>query len=179
VRFRGRLLPVPLAVLIASQRRAERGEATPTDLYLLLGVAWAGGVGFGTFISLTSGDWVAATLGLPLGCGDGRRHLLPQFRRAAHGRADDHPDARGLLLRRALPRGTDDADRVHADPVLSVQHDHGAAYKLNAMLVSTMRAERENEFHARHDMLTGLSNRAGLAKAFGTAGEMRPRGASP
>src|SRR5690606_13553019 len=41
-----------------------------------------------------------------------------------------------------------------------------AAYKLNRMLVATMRAERENEVHARHDMLTGLSNRSGLAKAL-------------
>jgi diguanylate cyclase (GGDEF)-like protein len=34
------------------------------------------------------------------------------------------------------------------------------------MLISTMQAQREHEFQARHDMLTGLSNRAGLANAL-------------
>ena len=33
-----------------------------TSLYILLGLAWAASVGYGTFISLTSGDWVVATL---------------------------------------------------------------------------------------------------------------------
>jgi diguanylate cyclase (GGDEF)-like protein len=33
------------------------------------------------------------------------------------------------------------------------------------MLVATMRAERENDHRARHDALTGLSNRVGLADA--------------
>lgn len=53
---------VRLLVLIVSQRRAAKGQPTPTDLYLLLGIAWAAGIGYGTFISLTSSDWVAATL---------------------------------------------------------------------------------------------------------------------
>ena len=48
------------AVLIRARRQAERGAPTPTDFYLLLGVAWAAGVGAGAFLSLTSGDWVAA-----------------------------------------------------------------------------------------------------------------------
>jgi GGDEF domain-containing protein len=37
-----------------------------------------------------------------------------------------------------------------------------AAFKLNKMLIATMRAERQNERRARHDSLTGLSNRAGF-----------------
>src|SRR3569833_4217856 len=40
-----------------------------------------------------------------------------------------------------------------------------AAFKLNKMLVATMRAERENAHRARHDPLTGLSNRRGLINA--------------
>jgi diguanylate cyclase (GGDEF)-like protein len=40
-----------------------------------------------------------------------------------------------------------------------------AAFKLNKMLVVTMRAERESDYRARHDALTGLANRTGLIDA--------------
>ncbi len=39
-----------------------------------------------------------------------------------------------------------------------------AAFRLNRVLVTTMRAERENDNRARHDKLTGLLNRAGLER---------------
>jgi len=42
-----------------------------------------------------------------------------------------------------------------------------AAQRLNGMLISTMKAERENSHRARHDGLTGLLNREGLFKATG------------
>ncbi len=41
-----------------------------------------------------------------------------------------------------------------------------AAWRLNGMLVSTMKAELENDRRARHDELTGLLNRAGLFAAM-------------
>jgi diguanylate cyclase (GGDEF)-like protein len=41
-----------------------------------------------------------------------------------------------------------------------------AGFRLNAILVSTMRAEQENERRARHDALTNLLNRVGLAIAI-------------
>jgi diguanylate cyclase (GGDEF)-like protein len=40
-----------------------------------------------------------------------------------------------------------------------------ASWKLNRILVSTIKAERDNDHRARHDALTGLSNRAGLTAA--------------
>jgi diguanylate cyclase (GGDEF)-like protein len=43
-----------------------------------------------------------------------------------------------------------------------------AAFRLNTMLVTTMRAERENDHRARHDALTGLSNQAGISGAIET-----------
>ncbi len=49
-------------VLIVADRAARAGRPTPTDLNLLLAVAWAGSLGYGTFVTLVSGDWVAATL---------------------------------------------------------------------------------------------------------------------
>jgi diguanylate cyclase (GGDEF)-like protein len=41
-----------------------------------------------------------------------------------------------------------------------------AAFRLNRMLVATMRAERDNRHRARHDDLTSLLNRNGLQRAF-------------
>ncbi len=40
-----------------------------------------------------------------------------------------------------------------------------AAYQMNKVLVATMRAERENDRRARHDLLTGLANRAAITDA--------------
>jgi diguanylate cyclase (GGDEF)-like protein len=41
-----------------------------------------------------------------------------------------------------------------------------AAFRLNKMMIATMQAERENDHRARHDALTGLSNRVGLVDAL-------------
>ncbi|WP_354142473.1 GGDEF domain-containing protein [Bradyrhizobium sp. NP1] len=41
-----------------------------------------------------------------------------------------------------------------------------AAFRLNKLLVATMRAERENGHLAHHDTLTGLRNRAGFVDAL-------------
>jgi diguanylate cyclase (GGDEF)-like protein len=158
---------VRLAVLMLAHRRAARGLATPTDLYLLLGVAWAGGIGFGTFISLTSGDWVAATLAC-LSAGAMVGGIC--FRNFGA------PRMAGVMIFLALGPCCFAAPFL-GEPIMYVVFMQIpfyllsmsiAAYKLNAMLVSTMRAEREHEFHARHDMLTGLQNRSGLAKALET-----------
>lgn len=168
---------IRLVVLLHARRRAERGERTPTDIYLLLGVAWAAGIGAGTFLSLMSGDWVAAALACLSAAAMVGGICFRNF--AA-------PRMAGVMI--ALTLGP----CVLAAPFLSepmmlitfmqipfyLFSMTMAAYKLNAMLISTMRAERENAFHARHDILTGLSNRAGLAKAFSARfeSEAAPRG---
>lgn len=158
---------VRLCVLLAARKRAARGQSTPTDIYLLLGVAWAAGIGAGTFLSLMSGDWVASTLACLSAAAMVGGICFRNF--AA-------PRMAGVMV--ALTLGP----CVLAAPFLSepmmlitfmqipfyLFSMTMAAYKLNGMLISTMRAERENAFHARHDMLTGLSNRTGLAKAFTT-----------
>ncbi|KAI1695178.1 diguanylate cyclase, GGDEF domain-containing protein [Ditylenchus destructor] len=51
-----------IVVLVSARRLALAGRPTPTDLYVMLALCWAGSVGYGTFISLISGDWIAATL---------------------------------------------------------------------------------------------------------------------
>jgi diguanylate cyclase (GGDEF)-like protein len=154
-----------LAVLLVSQRRAAQGLPTPTDLYLLLGIAWAAGVGFGTFISLTSGDWVVATLACLSAAAMVGGICFRNF---------GAPRMAGVMIFLTLGACCFAAPFL-GEPIMLIVFMQipfylfsmsRATYKLNAMLVSTMRAEREHEFHARHDMLTGLQNRAGLAKTF-------------
>jgi hypothetical protein len=53
---------VRIPVLIVGRRAVAEGRRGPTDLYLLLAMAWAASVGYGGFLCLTSGDWVASTL---------------------------------------------------------------------------------------------------------------------
>lgn len=154
-----------LVVLLLAQRRAAAGQATPTDLYLLLGVAWAGGVGYGTFISLTSGDWVVATLACLSAAAMVGGICFRNF---------GAPRMAGVMIFLTLGACCFAAPFLGEPMMLIVFMQIPfyllsmtmAAFKLNAMLVSTMRAEREHEFHARHDMLTGLQNRSGLAKAL-------------
>ena len=57
-----------LAVLVAAHRAARERRPTPTDLHLVLAVAWSASVGFGILISLASGDWVVA-IGNPFSLG--------------------------------------------------------------------------------------------------------------
>lgn len=156
---------VRLCVLLAARKRAARGQSTPTDIYLLLGVAWAAGIGAGTFLSLMSGDWVAATLACLSAAAMVGGICFRNF--AA-------PRMAGVMIALTLGPCVLAAPFV-SEPMMLITFMQipfylfsmtMAAYKLNGMLISTMRAERENAFHARHDMLTGLSNRAGLAKAF-------------
>ncbi|WP_353182204.1 GGDEF domain-containing protein [Bosea sp. (in: a-proteobacteria)] len=158
---------IRLFVLVRAQRKAARGEPTWTDAYLLLGVGWAAGIGAGTFLSLTSGDWVAATLACLSAAAMVGGICFRNF---------GAPRMAGVMI--ALTLGPCCfAAPFGNEPIMFITFMQIpfyllsmtiAAYKLNAMLISTMRAERENAFHARHDMLTGLSNRAGLTRAFST-----------
>jgi diguanylate cyclase len=159
------LMLMRLPVLLWGRRAIAEGREPPTDLYMLLGVLWAAMVGFGAFISLTSGDWVAATLACLSSAamvgGICFRNfgaprlvavmiLLSLGPYAVGGALSGEP----LLLLAAL------------QIPLYLFSMTAAAFKLNRMLVSTMRAERENDHRARHDGLTGLLNRAGLEHAI-------------
>ncbi|SIQ92901.1 sensor domain-containing diguanylate cyclase [Bosea sp. TND4EK4] len=166
---------VRLLVLSSARSRAERGLSTPTDIYLLLGVAWASGIGAGTFLSLTSGDWVVGALACLSAAAMVGGICFRNF---------GAPRMVGVMI--ALTLGPCCLAAPFVDqPIMLVTFMQipfylfsmtVAAYKLNAMLISTMRAERENAFHARHDMLTGLSNRAGLSRAFSTRFAAAPEG---
>lgn len=139
-------------VLVASRRAAAAGKPTPTDAYVLLGLCWAFSVGYGAFISLVSGDWVAATLACVSSAamvgGTCFRNFGAPRMSAAMIVLSLGPVALGAIFALYLV-------------VMSM-----AGYRLNANLVATMRAEQENERRAQHDALTGLLNRVGLANAI-------------
>ncbi len=154
-----------LVVLLIARRRAARHEPTPTDLYILLGLAWAAGIGFGAFISLTSGDWVAATLVCLTATAMVGGVCFRNF---------GAPRMVGLMIVLTLGPCTFATIFVN-EPILLIgllqlpfyiYSMSRAAFGLNSMLVSTMQAEREHAFQAKHDMLTGLPNRTGLTQAL-------------
>ena len=162
---------VRFAVLAIAWRRARDGRTTPTDLNLCLSLAWAACVGYGACVSMLSGDWVCATLAgfSSAGMVGGMcfRYFAAPRLTAAMITISLGPCIPGALLSH--------------EPLLwfmilelpfYLAAMTGAAYRLNRMLVATMRAERENGFHARHDGLTGLANRTGLLAA---AEEIRSR----
>lgn len=150
-----------LCVLISSHRAAAKGKKTYTDIYIVLGLLWALSVGYGCFISILSGDWVASTLACisaaaMVGGMCFRNFGAPRY-------------VAGMILLSLGPCTL--AAPLAGEPILLIILFQipiylfsmtVAAFRLNRMLVSTMKAERENHHLARHDHLTGLLNRAGL-----------------
>ncbi|MEZ0171004.1 diguanylate cyclase [Microvirga sp. TS319] len=157
-------------VILIAYRGAARQQETPTDLYLLLALAWAFGVGAGAFISLLSGDWVVAALACLSAAammgGICFRNFAAQRLATAMIVLSFGPACLGALL--------------SGEPIMLLSGLQipfylyamsKAVYRLNGMLVSTMRAERDNDHWARHDMLTGLANRRSLVELNESAAE--------
>jgi diguanylate cyclase len=158
--------------LVVSRHRATRGMATPTDLYLLLAPLWGATVGYGAFVSAVSDDWVAATLSFlsaaaMVGGICFRNFAAPRLV-AVMIFLSLGPCCLGALV---------SGERVLLLTLLQIPFYlfamNAAARRLNGMLITTMKAERENSYRARHDVLTGLLNRAGLFHAAGSEGEAR------
>jgi diguanylate cyclase (GGDEF)-like protein len=145
-------------LIIIAYRAAEQGRETPTDLYIILALLWAFSVGAGSFMSLLSGDWVIATLAClssaaMMGGICFRNFAAPRLATAmivlSFGPACLGAIGSGepIMLLTALQ-------------IPFYLYAMGkAVYRLSAMLISTMRAERDNDHRARHDVLTGLPNR--------------------
>jgi diguanylate cyclase len=159
-----------ICTLAISRRRASEGKATPTDLYVLLAPLWGATVGYGALVSALSGDWVAATLAFlsaaaMVGGICFRNFAAPRLV-AVMICFSLGPCCIGALL---------GGERVLLLTLLQIPFYvfamSVAARHLNVLLISTMKAERENRHRARHDALTGLLNRDGLFSAAGRSGE--------
>jgi diguanylate cyclase (GGDEF)-like protein len=155
-----------LAVLMISRRAALQRRETPTDVYLILGVAWSASVGYGVFVSMASGDWVIATLACVSAAAMVGGICFRNF---------SAPRLAAVMILMSLGPTLPGA-ALAGEPVLYVAFAQVpmylvamtlAAFKLNKMLIATMRAERENDYRARHDLLTGLPNREGFVEAIG------------
>jgi diguanylate cyclase (GGDEF)-like protein len=153
-----------LAVLMTARRAAREGRDTLTDIYLVLGVAWSAGVGYGLFISMMSGDWVAAALACISSAAMVGGICFRNF---------SAPRLAATMIVASLGPSVP-AAALAGEPLMYVVFFQIpmyvvamtlAAFKLNKMLIATKLAERENDHRARHDALTGLSNRMGLADA--------------
>ena len=157
-----------IIVLVSARRLALAGRPTPTDLYVVLALFWASSVGYGTFISLISGDWIAATLAClsaasMVGGICVRNFGAPRLS-AAMVALSVGPCALAALFTQEPIFWL-----VLVQVPLYMTSMSMASYRLNGMLVSTMLAERENERQARQDSLTGLLNRYGLFRELDQA----------
>lgn len=153
-----------LIVLLIARRAASEQRETPTDLYLSLGLLWSASIGYGCFVSLISGDWLVATLA----CSSATAMVG-----GVCFRTFSAPRLATLMMLLSLGPFAP-AVIIAGEPALYVvllqvplylAAMSAAAFTLNRMLVATMRGEWENAHRAKHDALTGLSNRVGLAAA--------------
>lgn len=132
-------------VLVHAHRAARAYRHTPTDLHLLLAVTWSLSVGLGVAISLINGDWVITTLACLSAA-------------AMVG---------GICFRNfSAPRLAAAMILFSLGPIIYLTAISAAAFRLNKMLISVMHSERESDYLARHDTLTGLWNRAGYVNAL-------------
>ncbi|PIT01420.1 diguanylate cyclase [Bradyrhizobium nitroreducens] len=154
-----------LAILLAAHRAIRLHRPTPTDLHLLFSMAWSLSLGLGAMASIASGDWLVAMLACMstaamIGGICFRNFGAPRFA--------------GLMILISLGPIAVYIPFL-GEPVLYIMIYQipmylaamaGAAFRLNRMLITTMRAERENSHRADHDALTGLLNRAGFLDAL-------------
>ena len=152
-------------VLVHAHRAARAYRHTPTDLHLLLAVAWSLSVGLGVAISLINGDWVITTLAcLSAAAMVGgicfRNFSAPRLA-AAMILFSLGPIIPGVALAREPLLYV-----VYLQMPVYLTAISAAAFRLNKMLISVMHSERESDYLARHDTLTGLWNRAGYVNAL-------------
>lgn len=151
-----------LPLLIAGRKAIAEGRKGPIDVYLTLAVLWAISVGYGTFISVLSGDWVVASLACLSAAAMVGGICFRNF--AA-------PRLVAIMILASLGPCAVAAVLSGESILLVVAFQIPfylfsmamASFRVNELLVRTMRAEQDNAYRARHDVLTGVLNRAGLA----------------
>lgn len=150
-----------IVVLLRARRNAREGRPTPTDWHMLLTLAWAASVGLGAYLSVISGDWLSAAmacLSAAAMCGGicFRNYGAPRMTAAMIMLSLGPICAGAIVAHEPLFLLT-----LLQLPVYVISMT-SASFRMNAMVVATMRSERENAHRARHDSLTGLLNRASL-----------------
>lgn len=151
-----------LTVQIGGARRLAGGGSVYPDLYVFVALLWAATIGYGGFVSIASGDWMAATLACASAAAMAgaicfRSFAVPRLV-VAMILLVLGPCALAALL-------SGEAIMLVAGVQLPLYLFSMAvsAFALNRMLLRTMDDERRHAHHARHDPLTGLLNRSGYA----------------
>jgi len=157
-----------LIVLLVARGAALKHRRTPTDIYLVLAVAWSVGVGYGVIVSMARGDWVAATLACLSAAAMVGGICFRNFS-APRLAAVTILMSLGPTIPGAALGGQPLLYIVLLQVPVYLGAMTAAAFTLNRMLIATMRAERDNNQRARHDVLTGLLNRRGLIEAVDAA----------
>lgn len=164
-----------LIVMMIAYRRAREHRSTPTDLHIVLAIAWSASVGLGVGVSLSSGDWVAAALACISSAAMVGGICFRNF---------SAPRLAGTMILCSIGPVIPGVAISH-EPLLFAMYLQmpvyflamtGAAFRLNRMLVTVMHSKRESDELARLDPLTGLRNRAGLIDALQTRLEDTARG---
>lgn len=161
---------VRLPVLIACRRASREGRRGPTDIALLLALLWSLSVGYGTFITIWSGNWVIAALAcLSTAAMVGgicfRNFAAPRMVCAMIFTSLGPVAIAGVTSGEPLMLVTALQVPLYLYAITT------AAFRMNRMMVRTMQAELANDHRARHDALTGLLNRSGLAAAVEAQGD--------
>jgi len=163
--FESCLAVVRFQVMLSCRRAARQDRPAPIDLFILLSLLWGSGIGFGTFVAIMSGDWLAAMIATVSSAA-----LIGglSFRYFAAPRL-----ACVMLIVATLPGAL--ACALSGEPILLVAALQmplyvmvmtRAAWWMNRTMVTSLCAEHDNAHRAQHDALTGLKNRSGLADAF-------------
>jgi len=156
------LAAIRLPLVVAGLRAVKKGKRGPSDLYILFALTWAGSVGFGALICALYADWVSATLawlsaGAMIGGICFRNFAAPRLAAAMISLSLGPCVIAGLMSGEPILFVT--AIQIPA----YVAAMSAASFRMNRMLVERMEAELEKDHLARHDSLTDLLNRAGLA----------------
>jgi diguanylate cyclase (GGDEF)-like protein len=154
-----------MAVLVRCRRAVRARSDAPVDLYILLSLLWGAGIGFGSYVAVSSGDWIAALIACVssaamLGGLSFRYFAAPRLACAMLAVASV-PGAVACLM-----SGEPTLLIVAVQIPLYVFAMTRASFWMNRIMVKALCAERENAHRARHDVLTDLLNRRGLEEAF-------------
>jgi diguanylate cyclase (GGDEF)-like protein len=162
------LAAVRFRVLLSCRRAVRTEREAPVDLYVILSLMWGAGIGFGTVVVVLSADWIAAAMAgmssaAMLGGLAVRFFAAPRL-------------ACAMLVVSTLPGAI--ACALSGELILLIAAVQmplyvavmtRAAWWMNRIMVASLCAEHENGHRARHDALTGLKNRTGLADAVAQA----------
>jgi diguanylate cyclase (GGDEF)-like protein len=142
-------------------RSIRAGQVPRPDFFVAMSILWSAVVGYGSGISIVSGDWVVATLSCVSAAAMVGGICLRNFAAPRLAVA-----MIVLSLGPCSVAALFSGEWIMLLTVLQLPlylYSMGkASLHLNKLLVRTMRTERLNDHLARHDDLTGVLNRTGL-----------------